>query len=80
MTQPTENTDDAPPVVDAEDLRVGDVMFDTAMHDIEVADVLNLFGRSVVVTWRRGGVNWVHTYGLHDRVQLLRRGQEAEGR
>jgi hypothetical protein len=66
--------DEAPPIVEARDLRVGDVLFNLHDDSIRVERAINFYGKIVLVTWRSGSRIWDNSYSAQQQVQLLRRG------
>jgi hypothetical protein len=65
--------DEAPPIVEARDLRVGDVLFNFDDDSIRVERAINFYGKIVLVTWRSGSRTWDNTYSAQQQVQLFRR-------
>ncbi|MEU1037632.1 hypothetical protein [Streptomyces sp. NPDC005907] len=64
-------------VVPADQLRVGDVLFDVTISGIEVDEIIKAAADGVQVVWRRGTTHWVHSYRPTDPIQLARRGPDA---
>ncbi len=67
-------------IVEARELRTGDVLYSASTQhgEITVDNVVRVFERGVVVTWRDGGGTWDDCYDASARVQLSGRGDPPD--